>query len=381
MIKKILLNFLLIACIFSNSFLSFASGSVEETQALYSEENKRLMDNKLEYDEIYALVKNFNPIIKNDLEKYNKNIEAQAQTLDELDLAKRKLDSSIEAAKAEDKEKEGFYKNQLNILNKAKSDIVKIKKKLEAPISKNNEALRVAIDNLSLVYKKLMLSYKSLQKKELMLQEAVLLNEKILKAAELKKNSGLALQSDVDKANVDLLNARAKLEELKALEDKQKALLINGLGWDKYSDVDIAQIKDIDFSYIDNRSLEEDIKKAQSRNMDLISFRNSRRHASSYANEIAGLKEADIENNIKIDITALYNKIREDKLAYEASGFSYEGAKIKLATADKLKQKNKLAEIEYLQNKLDFMEKESEYESARLKLIADIEEYRLKVGE
>ena len=356
-----------------NKSIAELNGYDEETWA-------KLMDNKLEYAEIDDLVKNFNPDIKEAWSKFNNNIANLERTLDEVAVSRRNINSLLEEAKnSGDMQLSAIYAGQIKGLDMINKDLLKAGKNLKKPITKTNASLRLATKQVSLAAKALMINYKSLEGQENSLVELVSLNENILKNAKLQKKLGIITNADVEKANTDLLTAKANLTNIKLEKEKLRVALIKMLGWTENSNPDIADIPNIDLDYIDKINLEDDIKKAISNNSELVNFRNSRKNISSYSNEIEEVKETDMEDNIKIDMTSLYNNIKDDKISYDASSLAYEAANLAYKAAANSKSLGMLSESAYLNAKVSYTQKKSEYEAAGLKLLNEIEEYKGKL--
>lgn len=356
-----------------NKSIAELNGYDEETWA-------KLMDNKLEYAEIDDLVKNFNPDIKEAWSKFNNNIANLEITLDEVAVSRRNINSLLEEAKnSGDMQLSTVYAGQIKGLDMINKDLLKAGKNLKKPITKTNASLRLATKQVSLAAKALMINYKSLEGQENSLVELVSLNENILKNAKLQKKLGIITNADVEKANTDLLTAKANLTNIKLEKEKLRVALIKMLGWTENSNPDIADIPNIDLDYIDKINLEDDIKKAISNNSELVNFRNSRKNISSYSNEIEEVKETDMEDNIKIDMTSLYNNIKDDKISYDASSLAYEAANSAYKAAANSKSLGMLSESAYLNAKVSYTQKKSEYEAAGLKLLNEIEEYKGKL--
>ena len=356
-----------------NKSIAELNGYDEETWA-------KLMDNKLEYAEIDDLVKNFNPDIKEAWSKFNNNIANLERTLDEVAVSRRNINSLLEEAKnSGDMQLSTIYAGQIKGLDMINKDLLKAGKNLKKPITKTNASLRLATKQVSLAAKALMINYKSLEGQENSLVELVSLNENILKNAKLQKKLGIITNADVEKANTDLLTAKANLTNIKLEKEKLRVALIKMLGWTENSNPDIADIPNIDLDYIDKINLEDDIKKAISNNSELVNFRNSRKNISSYSNEIEEVKETDMEDNIKIDMTSLYNNIKDDKISYDASSLAYEAANLAYKAATNSKSLGMLSDSAYLNAKVSYTQKKSEYEAAGLKLLNEIEEYKGKL--
>ena len=356
-----------------NKSIAELNGYDEETWA-------KLMDNKLEYAEIDDLVKNFNPDIKEAWSKFNNNIANLERTLDEVAVSRRNINSLLEEAKnSGDMQLSTVYAGQIKGLDMINKDLLKAGKNLKKPITKTNASLRLATKQVSLAAKALMINYKSLEGQENSLVELVSLNENILKNAKLQKKLGIITNADVEKANTDLLTAKANLTNIKLEKEKLRVALIKMLGWTENSNPDIADIPNIDLDYIDKINLEDDIKKAISNNSELVNFRNSRKNISSYSNEIEEVKETDMEDNIKIDMTSLYNNIKDDKISYDASSLAYEAANLAYKAATNSKSLGMLSESAYLNAKVSYTQKKGEYEAAGLKLLNEIEEYKGKL--
>lgn len=356
-----------------NKSMAELNGYDEETWA-------KLMDNKLEYAEIDDLVKNFNPDIKEAWSKFNNNIANLERTLDEVAVSRRNINSLLEEAKnSGDMQLSTVYAGQIKGLDMINKDLLKAGKNLKKPITKTNASLRLATKQVSLAAKALMINYKSLEGQENSLVELVSLNENILKNAKLQKKLGIITNADVEKANTDLLTAKANLTNIKLEKEKLRVALIKMLGWTENSNPDIADIPNIDLDYIDKINLEDDIKKAISNNSELVNFRNSRKNISSYSNKIEKVKETDMEDNIKIDMTSLYNNIKDDKISYDASSLAYEAANLAYKAAANSKSLGMLSESAYLNAKVSYTQKKSEYEAAGLKLLNEIEEYKGKL--
>ena len=389
--KNVFAATLLINMLCLNVFPSFAqlkpsqpseAGMTQAQLAGYSEEEwAKLMDNKLEYDEIYDLVKNFNPDIKRAWGTYSKSVENLDRTLDEISAARKDMSDYLDLAKQDgDMELMMLYSAQIKGLDSVKKSMSRSGTNLKKPVSKMNAGIRIATDQVTSAAKNLMISYKSIEEQEKILIEMVRLGESLVKAANLTKAQGMATNVNVAKAMTDYLSAKSNLANIQANKEKIRVSLIKLLGWSETAQPEIGSVPEVDKAYIDSINLEEDTKKANSNNTSLVELRNGRKNASSYENELKDASETAMEGTLKNEMNALYNKIKEDRLAYEASASAFEAAQISFNGANKSKQMGLLSEQDYLMQNFSYVRKKSEYESAKLQLLTDVETYKAAIA-
>ncbi len=347
----------------------------------YSEEAwAKLTDNTLEYDEIYDLLKNFNPDLQRAWGSFAEGISSVDTGIADLEAARRDMEALLETAKAEGAVPLiGLYSGQIVGLDKAKAAMQRSRDNLAEPISKNNAALRMATEQLASAARIMMIQFKNMEEQEKLLAQLLHLQESLLLTRKSLYEQGMATNVELLAAHTECQSAKSNLSNLQLHKEKLRLTLITLLGWEATDSPVIADIPHLDMAYLQQLDLEADTQKATSNNTALVSLRNSRKSVSDYANELTELRETQMENSVKIKMGELYGKIQEEKLSYEAAALSYEAAQQSFAGAQRSKELGMLSESAYIGAGLSYVKSSVSHEAAKLQLLTAVENYKAAI--
>lgn len=343
----------------------------------YSEETwAKLMDNTLEYSEIEDLVKNFNVNISSAWSKFNDNINSLNIALDTLRSAKREMSSDATAAMNDgDIVNTMLYKAQGQGLGMSIQAMGTAKDKLSRQITAANAPIRNAQDQVVAGVEALMIGYKNIENQEKILDSMINMYEEALRVTNQTGSLGLSTNADIIKAQSDLTNARANLLNLKTNKDKLYRTLITMCGWSPDAVVTVADIPDVSDDDINKLNPSVDINTAIGNNATLIKNRHNTSSKSSSFVDAKLYQSSQDEDILRANINELYNNIITDKGNLAAANAGLEASKVTQNALDTQKSLGMISTAQYLGGRLSVLQKQAEFESARLQLNTDYNAY------
>lgn len=343
----------------------------------YSEETwAKLMDNTLEYSEIEDLVKNFNVNISSAWSKFNDNVNSLNIALDTLRSAKREMSSEATAAMNDgDIVNTMLYKAQGKGLGMSIQAMGTAKDKLSRQITAANAPIRNAQDQVVAGVEALMIGYKNIENQEKILDSMINMYEEALRVTNQTGSLGLSTNADIIKAQSDLTNARANLLNLKTNKDKLYRTLITMCGWSPDAVVTVADIPDVSDDDINKLNPSVDINTAIGNNATLIKNRHNTSSKSSSFVDAKLYQSSQDEDILRANINELYNNIITDKGNLAAANAGLEASKVTQNALDTQKSLGMISTAQYLGGRLSVLQKQAEFESARLQLNTDYNAY------
>ena len=343
----------------------------------YSEETwAKLMDNTLEYSEIEDLVKNFNVNISSAWSKFNDNVNSLNIALDTLRSAKREMSSEATAAMNDgDIVNTMLYKAQGKGLGMSIQAMGTAKDKLSRQITAANAPIRNAQEQVVSGVRAIMIGYKNIENQEKILDSMINMYEEALRVVNQTGGLGLSTNADIIKAQSDLTNARANLLTLKANKEKLYRTLITMCGWSPDADVTVADIPDVGDDDINKLNPSVDINTAIGNNATLIKNRHNTSSKSSSFVDAKLYQSSQDEDILRANINELYNNIITDKGNLAAANAGLEASKATQNALDTQKSMGMLSTAQYLGGRLSVLQKQAEFESARLQLNTDYNAY------
>lgn len=343
----------------------------------YSEETwAKLMDNTLEYSEIEDLVKNFNVNISSAWSKFNDNINSLNLAIDTLRSAKREMSSDATAAMNDgDIVNTMLYKAQGKGLGMSIQAMGTAKDKLSRQITAANAPIRNAQEQVVSGVEAIMIGYKNIENQEKILDSMINMYEEALRVVNQTGGLGLSTNADIIKAQSDLTNARANLLTLKANKEKLYRTLITMCGWSPDADVTVADIPDVGDDDINKLNPSVDINTAIGNNATLIKNRHNTSSKSSSFVDAKLYQSSQDEDILRANINELYNNIITDKGNLAATNAGLEASKATQNALDTQKSMGMLSTAQYLGGRLSVLQKQAEFESAKLQLNTDYNAY------
>jgi len=348
----------------------------------YSEEQwSALKDNKLEYGEIKDIIHNFNPSISEYWDSYDDSLRSMEYSVDILREAKKDAQDTYAGSMYDPAMS---YQDRLDLMTsvmasqKVFTQFNETYKNFKKGGSAKRQLTNVE-DQLTNAVQQMMIGYKTIEANVKILGKLVELNEASVKAYTDMKARGMATDTDVLKAQADLISARSNLASLEAARKQLYSQLITMCGWNADDKVLIGEVPDTDQSVIDAMDPEKDLTKAAGNNSTLISLRSEGRNKNAGALKAQDDYYTSMEDNLRIKLDTLYAAVLGAQYAYEGAKAGYEGAKIRKEAMQKQSESGMLSEAQYIGSQIQVLQKEAALETARNNLRQAVEEYEWAV--
>lgn len=199
--------------------------------------------------------------------------------------------------------------------------------------------------------------------------------EKLYQSAVSMQGLGMATDADVTAAKKNLLNAESALAGLDNTVESLGSTVKLLAGWTGEGKPQIQSVPTSDLSKIEELNLQEDTAAAIRNNYTLIEERHRKTDRSSTRVKSKFRSEAQMEQNLSIQMEQLYQDILQNKKNYEAACTAYDEA-IVVKNATEIQFKNgSISQIEYLGQMLSYYQAEGEKTNADLSLRQAMELY------
>lgn len=360
---------------------SIPEGVSEETWS-------RLNDQTIEFDELYDLVRYFNPdlLSNTDINAGNDNL-ADLQTMymemrvmiPELNKMVREMkEAGIETLPEESKERERYED-----LKDAAKDLEESAKKSRDGLKKGKKQLNAGADQMAKTYtaivSQMMIGYDSVQASRSLLQKMVEASQAAYDAQNLRFQQGMATEAEVLAANKELLSARSALQQLDHTGDSLKSSLALMTGYPADSLPQISSIPRVDPASLTALDLEGDTQKAINNNYGLIGQRRAKSDGTTTG---VNMKEADLSRatqEVSVQMESMYQAVMQAKAAYDASCTSYEKAVLINGKSDRAFQLGMMSRVAYLQSQMALLQAEGAKQSAYNSLYQAYDTYQWAV--
>lgn len=378
-----LLSFAFCHTSFSCTALAETAGesSVSEAaQALYTAadgnqiSSERLQDTRIEYEELGSLIHANHLSIQKLTDSAEEAKEAYIKIRDSLRSEKADADAAKEEAKEQgDMDSYAEYASYSAIYKAAIQSYNKMIDRLDR-YSSNKSRLELE-KQLTNGVQSLMISWQSisLQKAALETQEA--LYQALYENAQTQQQAGLATGQDVQTAYLNWQNASISLQSLSDSEDAIYQNLCLMLGVDETGSMQLQSIPAADLNRLSQLDLEQDTRTAIGNNSEIKSARNTASDGSTSGNASKQRTLSDLENQVTLKMKELYKAVTEAKQSYDAAQAGYASAQITWGNAQKKYSLGMLSKAEYLQQKLQYVQKETNFAAADLSLFQALETY------
>lgn len=293
--------------------------------AYTDEEWASLKDNKLEFNEIAALVHEFNTTVQQNLLDYN-DYKGKSSTDISNDYYESAGEVTERTSYPED-DSENYASQITSALNSQISADNLIEQGDNNVDDSDTKKLRyeMAEDQIVERAQELMISYWTQTQNLESLKESTANAEKSYRTVLNKKAAGMAVQSDVENAEQSVSAAKASLQSAESsLESTTKNLCVL-LGWSYGDEVEIGTVPEPDLAAINAISVDSDIEKALANNYNLkitsIRIGNAR---SSTVKETQQKTYENQKETISTNVKNAYNSLILAKSSYEQAKESYE---------------------------------------------------------
>ena len=335
----------------------------------------RLQDDKLEYDELENLIREYNPEISYAYNQLDFSDDDTASTVRNLkdSIEKNDYKDTVKALKEQKKQLEAMpdFEGKDAALQELKTTIKGLESMLDAP----SATTKATDKQLEKARKQIDTGARSALKGTQTLEKVEELQKEALEAAKLQAGLGMATDTGVLQAQSDLLSSQSQLDNLRNLSNNLRSQLCLLTGWKVDATPEIGTVPAADPSKIDNIDLAADILKAIGNNQTLI----SQRHASSTKSTAAidnRLKNIDVsEQQLTVEMQRLYSVMQQKKVLYDAANTAYQKALLAKGAAERQYDLKMLSRLQYLGAEAQFYQAEGARKSADTALLQAMLDY------
>ncbi len=338
---------------------------------------ERLNDSVIDYDELGSLIHLYNADVQELTDSTERTRADYVQIRDTLEAegesAQRKKQEAKDDGETEDYAEYSGYQSVYQSAVKSYNDMLG---RLDSYYSNKS---RLSLERqLTQSAQNLMISYWSASLQADYADKTEELYQSLYEDTVTKRSAGLATEQDVLTAYNSQLSMSASSETASesAKEVYQNLCLL--LGVDAEGSMTIGEIPAVEEDFLSARDLEADISKAIDNNADLISERATDSGDTSSTNR-KNRTMAEYENKIRLKMNDLYESIQSAQTAYTAAGTGYSSAQITWNNVQSKYNLGMLSRSEYLEEEMNYLQKEANVQSAKLSLLQAIETYRWAV--
>lgn len=308
--KGMALLLLTALCISAEGMSAMASPEFARSQ----EEWASLSDNRLEWEEIPALVNEYNATVLNNRKAYQKD---SGQNAEEIQDALLEAADDMESLAIDAEAEEGGAMIGANYRSQAAS----LRQQAESNVSDSQVILwqyeQVEDTIAQTVRDGFIAYYQAIAQKEAD-QAKIGYLEESLASAQNRKNVGMGTELEVLTAKEALQNGQAALASADAKINAEKKKLQVLCGWDYTSDAEIGALPDFDMEEIGRIDLEADTEKALSNNWQLRIDERKLQNAPDATLRDQYTKTVDNDRQqIKASVRSAYDTLVQAKRTYD----------------------------------------------------------------
>lgn len=332
-----------------------------------------LTDQILKYSEIQEMIHYFSPTMQdNNISKEESRsnyTEARAVLLNEAENVKRQKQNAKDDG---DMDSYSDYASEEAILRSAAKSYTTMLGRLDA-YSSNKSNYQTECE-LTVGAQSLMISYTSLNNQKGVIEKMLELYQQLSDNTKSKYSAGLATQLEVFEAENQILTAQSSLLELEnSIQTVYESLclMVGQTGSDGLQ-IETVSISDLPDK---KRNLTQDIDTAVANNYTLIQYRSSLETNSTAATEYKFRTLTDGEEKLKLKIHSLYQDMEQARQTMEVAQLGYERAALQKQNADASYRVGVLSKDEYLNQELNYLQKEYTKKSAELEYLMSATTY------
>lgn len=348
----------------------------EEKAAEYlgEEDTAKLYDNVLEYSELQAMIRNFNPSVQDVLSGYNQTLEAYANAWDELKFGQAGARTDKEEAKdSGNAEEYASYKVEETTYRQAASSYKRMYDNLQNASSTSSQ--RQTERQQTVAAQSLMISYESLRHQKDALEKTRELYEKQYELTLVKQQAGMAARADVLDAGEKVLSAESSLASVEEGMESIYDSLCYMVGRGMDGSLTIAEIPEADCSRIQSMALDTDTVKAIGNNYTLISERHTSAESATSGAQNKLRKVENSEEKLTIKMKSLYEDVFQKKNELDAAETSWQRAQQEKQNADLKYSIGMLSQEEHIEAEMSYVQAQASYKAADLALTQAIDTY------
>ena len=308
--KGMALLLLTALCISAEGMSAMASPEFARSQ----EEWASLSDNRLEWEEIPALVNEYNATVLNNRKAYQKD---SGQNAEEIRDALLEAADDMESLAIDAEAEEGGAMIGANYRSQAAS----LRQQAESNVSDSQVILwqyEQVEDTIAQTVRDGFIAYHQAIAQKEADQAKIGYLEESLASAQNRKNVGMGTELEVLTAKEALQNGQAALASADAKINAEKKKLQVLCGWDYTSDAEIGALPDFDMEEIGRIDLEADTEKALSNNWQLRIDERKLQNAPDATLRDQYTKTVDNDRQqIKASVRSAYDTLVQAKRTYD----------------------------------------------------------------
>lgn len=349
-----------------------------------AEEWAKLRDNVIEYDELEALVQEYNATVQKnqiDLNEFRKDYGTSKE-----DVAKRyrELADELEADLSyPDTGDEGYAASMSTIISN-ESKIKDLRKQADEAVEDltinriNYESVEASIVNTARTH---MINY-YLQQLQLQIDEKNLaLAQENLQSAETKRTQGLGTDVDVLNAQESIRDAEQAIQSAQTSIENYRQRLQILLGWKHSDSPEVGTLPPVDMTEITSIDVEADKIAAQEKNYTLRINRRKYDNAGS-ADTKETLEKTIQENvqNINASVYSAYKSVLSAKMSYDLAEAQANLQNRTFNTVSRQYELGNVSRMDYVKGQNSAETAELNRQIAELKLFMSLQNYRATVN-
>lgn len=325
----------------------------------------RLQDNILEYDEIWNLVKEYNPQMKMMMTGIEGETSATTKVI--ADTRENVEMYQYLYKEAKDTGNEVMAKNYHQAYTTMRKEADKMERRLDSQVRRSTNQTQ---KSLTSAVQGLMIGYQQSLAAREMLQTTVELSQAAYDLQKTQLSLGMTTKTEVQAAEKSLLEAQAGQKQVEDGINTMRQNLCMMTGWSYDASPEIGAIPEPDLTRIAAMDPAADFTKARGNNYALISLRSG---TSKGTRRERAVDEA--ETLLKTNLENLYLEVIQNQTAYTAASTAYQAAQITMNGADTKYQMGMLGRPEYLMQKMAYQQQKMTYVQASLALTQAMETY------
>ena len=324
-----------------------------------------LTDDVLEYGELQAMIRNYNPTMEEAWSSYNETLQEYADAREQLKFEQRgAYTDKKDAEDSGDTEQYSYYSSEEEIYRSAASTYYTMYDSMQSASS--TSSMRQTERQLTAAAQSLMISYETMRLEADTARKMLELYEKEYDLVLAGVQAGTATEADVLEAQDYVLTVQSSLASAQSAMESVYDSLCLTVGRDTDGSLTIASIPEADESRISAMNLETDTQKAIGNNTTLINERHTSAESSTAGSENKKRSVAESEEKLTIKMKQLYQDVLQKKEERDAAKTAYENAGLQKQAADAKYRAGMISQREYLSAEMEYIGQTASYRAADL---------------
>ncbi len=333
-----------------------------------------LTDDVLEYGELQAMIRNYNPTMEEAWSSYNRTLKEYADASEVLKFGQLgAYTDKKDAENSGDAEQSAYYASEEEIYRSAASTYYSMYDNMQSAAS--TSSMRQTERRLTAAAQSLMISYETMRLEADTAGKMQELYEAEYNLALAGVQAGTATEADVLKARDNVLAAQSTLASARSAMESVYDSLCLMVGRETDGSLTVASIPEADAGRIASMSLEADTRKAIGNNATLINERHASAESSTSGSENKKRATAESEEKLTIKMKGLYQDVLQKKEERDTAKTAYENAGLKKQAADAKYRAGLISQSEYLSAEMEYIQQTAGYKAADLALQQAMDTY------